>query len=231
MNSDLLRAESLAGPGFSGTSFRIAPGQWLRLADGPRETVAALVDILFGLAHADDGEVFWDDDAISNISETGRLQIATRTAFVHPRGGLLLNLRVWENVLLPLRHHHSQIDIESVETEILTALAAAGIGEVAASRILAARTDDLAPHETLLALLLRAHCAKPALIICEAAFDGLPGHAREAAARLLDHTAARCPGLALLTIGDSAATLAGLQPTAWPAPETLHWNPPSWHAT
>jgi ABC-type transporter Mla maintaining outer membrane lipid asymmetry ATPase subunit MlaF len=231
MTPDLLRAESLAGTGFSGTSFRIAPGQWLRLADGPRETVAALVDVLFGLAPAVEGEVFWEGAAISTCSESDRLAIAARTAFVHPRGGLLLNLRVWENIVLPLRHHRRQIDTDALEAEILAAFAAAGIDEPAASRILAARTDDLAPHEILLTLLLRAFCMKPALIICEAAFDGLPAHARDTASRLLDHTAACCPGLALLTIGDSPATLANLQPTAWPAPETLTWNPPSWLAT
>lgn len=231
MTPDLLRAESLAGPGFSGTSFRIAPGEWLRLAEGPRETVAALVDVIFGLAPAVEGEVFWDGTAISTCSEGARLDIAARTAFVHPRGGLLLNLRVWENIVLPLRHHRRQIDTDALEAEILAAIAAAGIDESAASRILTARTDDLAPHETLLALLLRALCAKPALLICEAAFDGLPGHAREAAARLLDHTAAYCPGLALLTIGDSSSALASLKPATWPAPKTLTWNPPSWLAT
>jgi len=231
MNAELLRVESLAGPGFSGTSFGITPGGWLRLADGPHETCEALVDILFGLSPAHDGRVLWDGVDVAELSESGQLDLAARIGFVHSRGGLLLNLRVWENLMLPLQHHQGRIDREALEAEILEAFAAAGIGESSAARILASRTDDLPSHEILLALLMRACCTRPALIICEAAFDGMPRHACVAAMRLLDHTAARCPGLALLTIGDSTAPLVNLTSAAWPEPETLNWNPPSWHAT
>lgn len=231
MNPELLRAESLAGPGFSGTYFQLAPGQWLRLADGPHHAGSALVDALFGIGPVRAGEVFWSGVPISSRTGAQRLDIAARAAFVHPRGGLLLNLRVWENILLPIKHRQARFHLDELEAEILATFAGAGISETHASRILGARTDDLAPHEILFALLIRAYCEKPALIICETAFDALPRHALDTAARLLEATAARCPGLALLTIGDTTPTLDRMALPAWPTPETRTWKSSSWPAT
>lgn len=231
MTPELLRVESLAGPGFSETSFQLAPGQWLRLSDGPRQASSALVDAIYGIGPAYEGEVFWSDVPISTSSETDLLEIAARTSFVHPRSGLLVNLRVWENLILPLKHHHRQIDLDALETEIIDTFAIAGIGEADAARILNARTDDLTPSEILFALLIRAHCEKPALIVCESAFNGLTKHALESAIRILEHTAAQCPGLALLTIGDPITTLDPMAINTWPNPETRTWKASSWLAT
>ena len=159
------------------------------------------------------------------------LEIAARTSFVHPRGGLLLNLRIWENLILPLNHHRHPTDLDALEAEIIDVFAMADISETDASRILNSRTDDLAPYEILFALLIRAHCEKPAFIICESAFDGLPKHALESAIRILEHTATQCPELALLTIGDASSTLDHMAINAWPNPETRNWKTSSWLAT
>ena len=65
MTPALLHVDSLAGPGFSETSFQLAPGQWLRLANGPRQANTALVDAIFGIGPTHGGEVFWNGVDVS----------------------------------------------------------------------------------------------------------------------------------------------------------------------
>lgn len=231
MKPRTLSAVDLSAPGFSEVSFHLRPAQWLRLSGGPHDACGSLVDAIFGLGPIHGGDVAWDETPISICDESQLLDLATRTAFVHHRGGLLLNLRIWENLLLPLVHHDQAPDIDALETEILEAFATAGIGEAGASHILHARTDDLSSHEILIALLIRAHLMRPAILISESIFDGLPHDSFAAITGLLDFIAARNPGLSLFTIGDAPAALARITPAAWPDPETLNWKENSWLAS
>lgn len=229
MNPEILRADSINCSEFSELSFTVNPGDWLRLAGGTQSTDRSLVDEIFGLGPQLSPSIFWNGDALSSLSEAERLQLTMKAAYAHPDGAFLLNLRIWENLLLPLRHHRIPFETDAMESEILTAFQSAGIAETQAVRILQGRTDDLSDPEIAICVLIRAHLTRPTLIVSERLFSGMHSEGLDALSALLTWIHSQNPMLALLTIGDSAATLARIQLPPWPEPTTLNWKQTSWH--
>lgn len=228
MKSPILHVEALESHAFTGVSFLLAPDAWLRLAGGPQTACEAFVDTILGINAAAAGDVIWHGISLTQMSESECFDIAGRHACVHQRGGLILNLRVWENLLLPLQHHQKKFDIDDVETRIITAYSKAGIPQEEAARILQSRSDDLTQHEVILSQLIRADLLNPLILVCQNLFDSLPARTLQATCDLLGWIALQNPGLALLTVGDSPATLANMDLDPWPAPQTITWNETSW---
>lgn len=229
MNPEILRTDSLACPGIAEISFAVKPGDWLRLAGGPQDAGRALVDDIFGLGPLLSPAVFWEGNAVSTLNQSERLRLPMKAAYAHPEGAFLLNLRIWENLLLPLRHHRIHFDTEAIEAEILAAFQSAAISGTEAARILQGRTDDLSDPEIAVCILIRAHLMRPALIVGERLFGGLNSEGIESLSSLLTWMHSQNPALALLTIGDSPATLARIKLSPWPEPTTLNWKETSWH--
>lgn len=228
MNPELLRADSLACPDFTELSFAVNPGDWLRLAGGPQNAARALVDEIYGLSPLPSPAVLWNGRALPSLDKTERLQLPVKAAYAHPEGAFLLNLRIWENLLLPLRHHRIPFDTDAIEAEILDAFRSAGIAETEAARILQGRTDDLSDPEIAICILIRAHLMRPALIVGERVFGGLHTEGLGALSSLLAWMHSQNPTFALLTIGDPPATLAHFKLPPWPEPTTLLWKETSW---
>ena len=228
MNPELLHVDSLACPAFGEFSFTVSRGEWLRLAAGPQKACRALVDEIYGLNPQPSPSVLWWGKALAESDGNDRLRIAARAACTDREGAFLLNLRIWENLLLPLRHHHMPFDTDSTETEILAAFESAGITAADAGRILQGRTDDLSDHEIAICILIRAHLTHPELIVGERLFDGINAEGLDALASLITWIESQNPGLALLTIGDPPATLTHLNLSPWPQPTTLRWKETSW---
>lgn len=228
MNPEILRVDSLDVPGFANLSFAVRPGDWLRLAGGPQDAARAAVDELYGLGPQLSPAVFWNGTALSDMGKAELLQLPAKAAYAHAEGALLLNLRIWENLLLPLRHHDIPFDTDAIEAEILAGLQSADIPDTRAARILQGRTDDLSKFEIVYCILIRAHLLRPALIIGENLFDGIHGERLEALSSLLAWMRSQNPSLALLTIGDPPRSLSHISLTSWPEPSTLNWKETTW---
>lgn len=228
MNSEILRTDSLFVPGFAELSLTVKSGTWSRLAGGSQQAARALVDEIYGLGPQISPAVFWNGAALSSMREKERLQLPTMAAYAHPEGAFLLNLRIWENLLLPLRHHGIPFEIDTIESEILAALQSAHIPESQTARILQGRTDDLSDPEIVICTLIRAYLVRPSLIVAENIFDGIHGEGLDAICSLLTWMRTQNPDLSLLTIGDSIGSLAHLTLSAWPEPITQTWKEISW---
>jgi ABC-type transporter Mla maintaining outer membrane lipid asymmetry ATPase subunit MlaF len=228
MSPELLHVDALACPAFGELSFTVGRGEWIRLAGGSQKACRALVDEIYGLSPEPSHSVLWWGKALTESDEEGRLSIAAKVSCADREGAFLLNLRIWENLLLPLRHHHIPLDTDCTETEILAAFESAGITEADAGRILQGRTDDLSDLEIAVCILIRAHLTHPELIVGERLFDGINPDGLDALASLITWIASRNPGLALLTIGDPSATLSRLNLSPWPHPKNLKWKETSW---
>lgn len=134
-----------------------------------------------------------------NASQPGRV------GWVAANGGLISNLRVWENVTLPLWYHTGY---ESVETEhqMVRWLRLLGVEQDAFEAFMAAHPHNLELWQRKLAGLLRALVRKPAVLVVDAA---LLGNIRENIAQswimALETYAAE--GGAVLMVADKAIAL------------------------
>ncbi len=88
-------------------------------------------------------------------------------------GGLISNLRVWENIILPVQYHAIQI-AGKIEDSVAQLLVQCGVeGEEAVSELLLKLPDQLSLYEKRLVGFVRAVLMSPELVIYDALNEGL----------------------------------------------------------
>lgn len=125
----------------------------------------ALLDQITGLAGPESGSVSWFGCEMNRLSETACLAVLRRTLTLTPDGGMIANISVRENILLPAIHRGKGSD---------HALSSALAGMIAKRETPCAVAEDfphrlpheLDPPERRLAAVLRAAFAEPEGILC-----------------------------------------------------------------
>jgi len=128
-----------------------------------------------------------------------------RVGWVAPNGGLISNLKIWENVTLPLWYHAWR---EAVETEqnIRHWLAVLGMEQDEFAEFMAAQPDGIEPWQRKLAGLLRALLQRsPVLVVDALLFEDVKAHLANCWITALETCAAE--GRAVLVMADKATTL------------------------
>ena len=88
-------------------------------------------------------------------------------------GGLISNLRVWENIILPVQYHGIEL-AGSIEDNVAQLLGQCGLeDEAAASGLLLKLPDQLSLFEKRLVGFVRAMLMSPELIIYDSMIEGL----------------------------------------------------------
>lgn len=152
-------------------------GGELTLAIQPGETVMLLVEsdpegtallrLLLGLTPPDRGRIALLGEELGELSERELLQLRSRVGVVQAGGGLISNLRLWENVGLALDYHRAPTR-EDLEAAVLAALQRVGYGGSPTVRI-----SELSLFERKQALLARALLMQPEILLCDALTTGL----------------------------------------------------------
>ncbi len=88
-------------------------------------------------------------------------------------GGLISNLRIWENIILPVQYHGIEVAGE-LEDNVGQLLSECGVeGPEAASGLLLKLPDQLSLYEKRLVGFVRAMLMSPELIIFDSTIEGL----------------------------------------------------------
>lgn len=118
-----LAFERVTAPGLPGEiTFGVPRGALAALFTPSRESSELLVRLLLGFEKPDGGAVSLFDRSPQGA---GLQALRRRLAVIYPSGGLISNLRVWENLLLPLSYHSGHA-LRSVEERALAILARLG---------------------------------------------------------------------------------------------------------
>ncbi len=91
-----------------------------------------------------------------------------RTGVVPPRGGLISNLKLWENITLPLLYHSGTVSAETERTAQEWFLHFGYTGRLMSLPAL------LTPHERRIAVWVRMLLTGPDLVIYNNCFDDIP---------------------------------------------------------
>lgn len=94
------------------------------------------------------------------------------TAYVAADGGLISNLRVGENIILPATYH-SDSSPEKFETKIVAMLSVLGYDRVAAGALIAKLPAELSVFERRLVGFIRAAILEPAVIVYDSLWTDL----------------------------------------------------------
>jgi hypothetical protein len=94
------------------------------------------------------------------------------TAYVSSGGGLISNLRVGENIILPATYHFSALP-EKFEAQIVSILSELGYGQTAASQLIAKLPANLSIFERRLVSFTRAAIQQPEVIVYDSLWADL----------------------------------------------------------
>lgn len=166
-------------PGFfEGFSCDIHAGSSVLIVTS-QETESTIVSrLISGLSYPSRGSVLLDDQEVATLAPDRLYELRQHVGIVPSHGGLVSNLKVWENITLPRMYHAGGVTAEEEETALsyLTTLGYSGnvMGLPA----------HLSLHEKRIIALVRAWLTAPRIIVYCNCFDGAPPPALKIVARL-----------------------------------------------
>lgn len=184
----------------TGLSFTLGAGavKVLRTASRDEKTVA--IELALGERAPDAGTVALYGVALDE-APPGSI------GWVPENGGLVSNLKIWENVTLPLWYHGKR-RIADTESRLAHWLAALGLEGEAAERFMASPAGYLDKIGLKRAGLLRGLLLAPRVLVVDAAlFDGVPQETKAAWAAALDALTRGAEGSSVLVVASNDAAL------------------------
>jgi hypothetical protein len=118
------------------------------------------------------------------------LRAAAPVAVVAPRGGLIGNLKVWENLVLPVQYQEAThraaphaTPLATLEARAERLFRALGVARERFVELCALLPERLTEFERRLTAFVRGMLAEPEIMIYDGLFDGLPRPEAQKAAR------------------------------------------------
>jgi len=171
--SSLLELRDLTIPGIvNNLNLSLSQGQVaLCRTNGEQETKQFLRTVI-GESAPSSGSVTIDDQSLYQLDRDQLFKIRRTIGTVTAQAGLISNLKVWENITLPLLYHHGAIPEEAAEKalQLLEKLGYKGN--------IWALPGHLSYTERIMAAFVRAAVSSPRLIVYAECLDDLPNQQR-----------------------------------------------------
>lgn len=160
---------------------------------------------LTGLTRLDSGRVFIFGKEISSITYAELGEVRKKMGVVLNSGGLVSNLKVWENLMLPLAYHAS-ISYNDMEEKMMNVLNNLGYNDD-----LNMLPGPLPTYKKKLLGLARAILTEPELIIYDSVFDGLSADIRSRVLEVVNAFHEEKKGRASLFLATSEGSIKGIK--------------------
>ena len=165
---ELIRSENLSLAEISeNSSFVISKGELVILLTPKYEVNSALTRLLVGIEMPRSGKIFLFNSDTASLSREELLHHRRRIGIASGTGGLISNLKVWENITLPLYFHYSLSHAEIEERGL------AVLNRLGYSENLMALPAHLTFSQRKLVGMARAMLMTPDIMIYESPDSGL----------------------------------------------------------
>jgi len=167
----MIRLTDIGTDYFTGLSFEVRPGTTCKIIMNSEHEKSLLRDIILGKQRPLKGSIYIFDIDLYSLSESESVKIFKRIGMVWKDGGLISNLKVWENISLPTWYHKGLRagDIEESVGEFFKRM---GMEASNLPEFMAALPGNLSIHERKLVGLARAVSMEPELMIYDSLFEG-----------------------------------------------------------
>jgi phospholipid/cholesterol/gamma-HCH transport system ATP-binding protein len=181
MTSAIFELEAVVSRSFNGLSCRAEPGEVLRFSCAVQEERDELWSVMTGATAPRKGSVRIAQQNLYLMDERAQLALFQRIGSVAHDGGLISNLKGWENLVLPAWYHRgtAAADIEARAVPIFREL---GLDNEMLRGVMRRLPDRLSTVERRCVAIVRAMLMEPDIMIYDAPFTGVE---RDAAARML----------------------------------------------
>jgi len=176
----MIRLENVATACFESTSLEMRSGLVCKLITSSDHEKRVLLDTILAVKRPVSGKVFLFERDIWAVSKRDVLKILRKIGMVWSYGGLISNLKVWENITLPVWYHTAKRpeDLEGRVVQIFKELGK----DVAGLDYMGKLPGPLPVTEKRLIGVVRAILMEPEIMIYDALLEGLDS---EMAERLL----------------------------------------------
>jgi phospholipid/cholesterol/gamma-HCH transport system ATP-binding protein len=159
---------------FEGFSCDIEAGCSVLIVTSREDESSALTRLVTGMSRPTRGSVLVDGQDIADLDKARLYQLRQQIGIVPSNGGLVSNLKLWENITLPLMYHSGGISPDE-EKNALDYLARLGY-----SGNLMSLPAHLTHHERRVAAMVRVFLEQPRIVLYSNCFDGGSSASREA---------------------------------------------------
>ena len=140
--------------------------------------------MLAGRQRPETGKILFFGEDLFAHGENERLALFQRVGVVPADGGMISNLKAWENLLLPAWYHHG-MTAQEAERSVAEIFEQLGSGEAGLKQRMGELPDRLSLYERRVVALARAMLMEPDILIYDFTFTGLE---RDAAQQLMKLT-------------------------------------------
>ena len=176
-----LQLDDVAADSLRALSCDEAPGQIARFQCAVQEPREQLWTLLTGSQPPRRGRVRMVGQDLYALSGPERLALFQRVGVVAQDGGLISNLKIWENIVLPIWYHRGT-EASQVEARVIAVFREFGLDDSSIRGLMQRLPDQLSALERRWVACARAMLMEPDIMIYDAPFTGVE---REAVARLL----------------------------------------------
>ncbi len=168
----MIRFEGVTDGKFRDLSFEVLPGVVCVITTESDFDTAHLTRLLLGLVRPERGKVFLFDEDLARLPEEEVTRLCRNVGVVWSSGGLISNLKAWENAVLPLWYHQDR-QIPETEERLVGFLSRLGIEGEKMDGFLRGTVSSLSAYRRRALSLARAMLVEPDLMIYESSFKGL----------------------------------------------------------
>ena len=180
----MIRFEHVTQGPVRNLSFDLDGGATVKILFDSEDRKKILFSLLAGLRRPETGKILFFGEDLFAREEDERLALFQRVGVVPADGGLISNLKAWENLLLPAWYHRG-LTAQEAERPVAGIFEQLEPGEAGLKRRMGELPGQLSLYERRVVALARAMLLEPDILIYDFTFAGLE---RDAAQRLMKLT-------------------------------------------
>jgi len=174
----VIRFKDVTDGSFRDLSFEILPGGVCVITTESDFDTAHLARLLLGISRPKGGKVSLFGEDLARLPEEEITRLCRNVGVVWNSGGLISNLKAWENAVLPLWYHQGR-QFPETEERLVGFLSRLGIKEEQIDDFLKGTVSSLSTYQRRVLSLARAMLVEPDLMVYESSFKGLRHESRE----------------------------------------------------
>ncbi|MEW6066873.1 MAG: ATP-binding cassette domain-containing protein [Nitrospirota bacterium] len=168
----MIKLVNITNECFDSISFEIGEGSICKIITNSEHDKRILMDTVLALRKPLNGEVFLFNKNIYSLPERELLNIMKNIGMVWRNGGVISNLKIWENITLPVWYHKG-IKPETIEDSVIEIFKQLGKDISELPEYMGKLSGTLPFHEKRLISIVRAMLMDPELMLYDSVLDGL----------------------------------------------------------
>ena len=177
----MIRFDHVTRGPISNLSFELDRGGTAKILFDSEDRKNQLFRLLAGRRRPETGKILFFGEDLFARAEDERVALFQRIGVVPADGGMISNLKAWENLLLPAWYHRG-LTAEQAERPVTAIFEQLGEGEAGLKQRMGELPDRLSLYERRVVALARAMLMEPDILIYDFTFAGLD---RDAAQQLM----------------------------------------------